>query len=76
MPYLAKVSLMNQRNQVLVSEVLVGEKELQSKTLNDYQMFRALETAGITPKQKTKYDSWRDSIVLKIDVIKEIKGHE
>ncbi len=39
-------------------------------------MFRALETAGITPKQKTKYDSWRDSIVLKIDVIKEIKGHE
>lgn len=38
-------------------------------------MFRALEDAGITPKQKTKYDSWRDSVVINLDVIKEIKGH-
>lgn len=38
-------------------------------------MFRALENAGITTKQKTKYDSWKDSVVINLDVIKEIKGH-
>lgn len=59
-----------------MSEVLVREEQLESKKLNDYQMFRALEDAGITPKQKTKYDSWRDSVVIRLDVIKEIKGHE
>lgn len=39
-------------------------------------MFRALQDAGISSKQKTKYDSWRDSVVINLDVIKEIKGHE
>lgn len=37
-------------------------------------MRRALEDKGITSKQKTKYDSWRDAKVVSLDVIKEIKG--
>jgi hypothetical protein len=58
----------------IVSEILVTEKSIIDYELTDYQSQRALSCAGIDRKTKTKYDKWKDARLLKIDIIKEIKG--
>jgi hypothetical protein len=50
------------------------EKSLIDYELTEYQRNRALSCAGIERKTKTKYDKWKDARLLKIDIIKEIKG--
>lgn len=74
MIYLAQVTLKNSKNETMVSEVVVGQQAVDTKTLNDYQMRRALEDKGITSKQKTKYDSWQDAKVVALEVIKSTNG--
>lgn len=74
MIYLAQVKLMNSKKEILVSEVVVGQDAVDTKTLNDYQMRRALEDRGITSKQKTKYDSWKDAKVVSLEVIRSTNG--
>jgi hypothetical protein len=74
MIYLAKATLKNSKGEVIVSEIVCGQTAIDTQTLNDYQMRRALEDRGIIPKQKTKYDSWRDAKVVSVEIIKSIKG--
>ncbi len=73
MIYLAKVT-MGIPSEKIVSEIVVTEKSIIDYELTDYQRQRALSCAGIDRKTKTKYDKWKDARLLKIDIIKEIKG--
>lgn len=73
MIYLAKVT-MGITSEKIVSEIVVTEKSIIDYELTDYQRQRALSCAGIDRKTKTKYDKWKDARLLKIDIIKEIKG--
>jgi len=74
MIYLANATLKNKKGETITSEVVVGQLAIDTQTLNDYQTRRALEDKGITTKQKTKYDSWRDAEVVSVEIIKPIKG--
>jgi len=73
MIYLAKVTL-GIPSEKIVSEIIVTEKSLIDYELTEYQRNRSLSCAGIERKTKTKYDKWKDARLLKIDIIKEIKG--
>lgn len=73
MIYLAKVTL-GIPSEKIVSEIIVTDKSIIDYELTDYQKQRALSYAGIERKTKTKYDKWKDAKLLKIDIIKEIKG--
>jgi len=66
--------LKNKKGDTITSEVVVGQLAIDTQTLNDYQTRRALEDRGITPKQKTKYDSWKEAEVVSVEIIKQIKG--
>lgn len=74
MIYLVKVKLQNKKGETIVSEIVAGQEAVDTKKLSSYQLRRALEERGITSKTKTKYDSWRESTLISLDVIKEIKG--
>jgi hypothetical protein len=73
MIYLAKVTL-GIPTEKITSEIIITEKSLIDYKLSSYQMSRALSRAGIDKKTKTKYEKWKDAKLLKIDIIKEIKG--
>lgn len=73
MIYLAKVTL-GIPSEKIVSEIIVTDKSVIDYELTDYQKQRALSYAGIERKTKTKYDKWKDAKLLKIDILKEIKG--
>lgn len=73
MIYLAKVTL-GIPNEKITSEIILTDKSVIDYELSDYQRQRALSYAGIDRKTKTKYDKWKDARLLKIDIIKEIKG--
>ena len=73
MIYLAKVTLWIPSEKI-VSEIIVTDKSVIDYELTDYQKQRALSYAGIERKTKTKYDKWKDAKLLKIDILKEIKG--
>lgn len=73
MIYLAKVTL-GIPTEKITSEIVITEKSLIDYELSSYQMSRALSCAGIEKKTKTKYEKWKDAKLLKIDIIKEIKG--
>lgn len=73
MIYLAKVTL-GIPSEKIVSEIVVTDKSIIDYELSEYQKNRALSCAGIEKKTKTKYDKWKDAKLLKIDIIKEIKG--
>ena len=73
MIYLARVT-MGIPSEKIVSEIIVTEKSIVDYELTDYQRQRALSCAGIDRKTKTKYEKWKDARLLKIDIIKEIKG--
>lgn len=73
MIYLAKVTL-GIPSEKIVSEVIVTDKSVIDYELTEYQKNRALSYSGIERKTKTKYEKWKDAKLLKIDIIKEIKG--
>lgn len=73
MIYLAKVTL-GIPSEKIVSDIIVTEKSIIDYELTDYQRDRALSYSGIDRKTKTKYEKWKDAKLLKIDIIKEIKG--
>jgi len=74
MIYLTRATLRNSKGDTITSDIVSSQESIDTNTLNDYQMRRALEYKGITPKQKTKYDSWKDAKVIRLDIIKEIRG--
>ena len=73
MIYLARVTL-GIPSEKIVSDIIVTEKSIIDYELTDYQKNRVLSCAGIEKKTKTKYDKWVDAKLLRIDIIKEIKG--
>lgn len=73
MIYLAKVT-MGVLSEKIVSNIILTEKSIVDYELTEYQRQRALSCAGIDKKTKTKYEKWKDARLLKIDIIKEIKG--
>ena len=73
MIYLANVTL-GIPNEKITSTIIITDKSIIDYELSSYQRSRALHYSGIDKKTKTKYEKWKDAKLLKIDIIKEIKG--